>query len=130
MLGSAGGGVELTKVVLGGFVGVELLVYVQLSGRHKYTKKHARRQQRKDSHLGCEYLHLKHRVPTLPSALLPAACCDGLSESSGSSSVLMLSSAPHLPLLTASGNVDAKLPPDPSGHHAASNQGKTKGVNI
>lgn len=49
-MGSAGGGVELTKVVLGGFVGVEFLVYVQLSGKHTYTKKHARCQQRKDSH--------------------------------------------------------------------------------
>lgn len=47
MSGSAGGGVELTKVVLGGFVGVELLVDVQLSGRHKYTKKHAKTPTKK-----------------------------------------------------------------------------------
>lgn len=44
MSGSAGGGVELTKVILGGFVGVELLVDVQLSGRqqiHKEARKDA-----------------------------------------------------------------------------------------
>lgn len=34
MLGSAGGGVELTKVLLGGFVGVELLAKILLSGKH------------------------------------------------------------------------------------------------
>lgn len=49
MSGSAGGGVELTKVVLGGFVGVELLVYVQLSGRHKHAKKHAKTPTKKIS---------------------------------------------------------------------------------
>lgn len=104
-LGSAGGGVELTKVVLGRFVSVELLLYVLLSGKHTYTKKECMTPTKKRFPFWIwaifrvlEHLHLKHTVPTLPSALLPAACYDGLSESSGFSSVLRLSSVPHLPL--------------------------------
>lgn len=37
MLGSAGGCVELTKVVLGGFVGVQLRVQVLLPGKKRHA---------------------------------------------------------------------------------------------
>lgn len=37
---SAGAGVELMKVVLGGFVGIELLVQVLLTGADTDTNKH------------------------------------------------------------------------------------------